>query len=200
MADARRAHTEFDDARAWLQEAVKEPMDPIAADVWAFDETFERVLLVKHRWRGWVPPGGRVEPGETPRDAACRELLEETGIIAEVLDVPAAVTIRSYRSDWAPTLGLSYAAIVDDSLPLTAESHQPAAWIPLDHQWVSAFPQDRPRIRAYAPWLRKASARSTARTTTSGPAQGGDGEADDEILQVDEDACGRCVDRGDGHE
>jgi 8-oxo-dGTP pyrophosphatase MutT (NUDIX family) len=27
----------------------------------------------------WEPPGGGIEPGETPRDTACRELSEETG-------------------------------------------------------------------------------------------------------------------------
>ena len=59
---------------------MKRPMDPIAAEVWAFDEAFKQVLLVNHRWRGWVPPGGRVESGEAPRDAAQRELKEETGL------------------------------------------------------------------------------------------------------------------------
>jgi 8-oxo-dGTP diphosphatase len=158
MSDARRAEAEFDNALAWLETATKSPMDPIAAEVWAFDEAFENVLLVNHRWRGWVPPGGTVEPGETPRDAACRELLEETGITADLLDVPAAVTVRSYRSDWAPTLGLSYAAAVDSSLPLTGESHQPVAWLPLHHDWEGAFPDDRAKIREYARRLSSARA------------------------------------------
>jgi 8-oxo-dGTP diphosphatase len=150
VTDARRAEAEFDNARTWLETALKGPMDPIAAEVWAFDGAFQHVLLVNHRWRGWVPPGGTVEPGETPRDAARRELLEETGITADLLKLPAAVTVRSYRSDWAPTLGLSYAAVVNSSLPLAGESHQPVAWIPLDHDWEGAFPEDRPRIREYA--------------------------------------------------
>ena len=107
-------------------------------------------LLVRHRWRGWVPPGGAVEPAETPREAARRELFEETGIRATLLDVPATVSVRSYRADWAPTLGLSYAAVIDISLRGVGESHQPVAWIPLDRDWEGAFPEDRPRVRAYA--------------------------------------------------
>lgn len=39
------------------------------------------VLLHKHRKLGlWLPPGGHVEPGELPDDAATREVLEETGV------------------------------------------------------------------------------------------------------------------------
>ena len=32
----------------------------------------------------WEFPGGKIEPGETPEDAACRECLEETGLAVEV--------------------------------------------------------------------------------------------------------------------
>jgi 8-oxo-dGTP pyrophosphatase MutT (NUDIX family) len=40
-----------------------------------------RVLMHYHRKLGkWLPPGGHIEDDELPDDAACREVLEETGI------------------------------------------------------------------------------------------------------------------------
>jgi 8-oxo-dGTP pyrophosphatase MutT (NUDIX family) len=43
----------------------------------------ERVLVIAHRRLGtWLPIGGELEAGETPIEAAVRELREETGIEA----------------------------------------------------------------------------------------------------------------------
>ena len=45
----------------------------------------EHVLLLRRRKAGfWQPVTGRIEPGEDPRHAASRELLEETGLSSEV--------------------------------------------------------------------------------------------------------------------
>lgn len=48
-----------------------------------------RVLLHRHRKLGiWLPPGGHVEPGELPDDAATREVMEEAGIAVELVGPP----------------------------------------------------------------------------------------------------------------
>ncbi|MDH6580688.1 NUDIX domain-containing protein [Kitasatospora sp. MAP5-34] len=153
VIDARRAVAEFDGARQWLADARQGPMEPLGAEVWVFDEELARVVLVKHRWRGWVPPGGKVEAGETPREGAIRELFEETGLRAELLPEPAAVAVRSYHPDLPVTLGLSYAAILDAATSLVAEAGQPVAWMRLDEGWESCFPDDLSRIRQHAAWM-----------------------------------------------
>lgn len=48
----------------------------------------DEVLLIRRgtppRLGEWSLPGGRIEPGERARDAAARELLEETGVTARI--------------------------------------------------------------------------------------------------------------------
>ena len=54
------------------------------ASVLVFDDR-DRVLLVRHvEGNVWTTPGGMIEPGETPADAAVRETWEETGLAVEL--------------------------------------------------------------------------------------------------------------------
>jgi 8-oxo-dGTP diphosphatase len=60
-----------------------------------FRDADGRVLLVKPTYKaGWDIPGGYVEPGESPKQAARREVLEELGI-----EPPIG---RLLVVDWAP--------------------------------------------------------------------------------------------------
>ena len=154
LDDAESARFEYEQARSWFRGAAAAFGEPLAVEVWVFDPALQQVLLVKHRWRGWVPPGGRAEPGEAPREAAARELAEETGLFAELLPQPAAAMVRSYHADWPITLGLTYAAVVDTTMSLTPEPGQPAEWKLVADGWPSSFPDDPARVAAYLEWLR----------------------------------------------
>jgi 8-oxo-dGTP diphosphatase len=66
----------------------------VAAGVLFFDEA-DRILLVQPTYKDyWDIPGGYVETGETPAQAAAREVREELGIEATVGPLLVA--------DWAP--------------------------------------------------------------------------------------------------
>lgn len=46
----------------------------------------EKVLLIFHRkMQKWLPPGGHLDPNETPPEAAIREAKEETGLDIEII-------------------------------------------------------------------------------------------------------------------
>jgi 8-oxo-dGTP diphosphatase len=52
----------------------------------------DRVLVIEHRrLRTWLPIGGELEPGETPLEAAHRELREETGFAGEFRPLAGAL-------------------------------------------------------------------------------------------------------------
>jgi ADP-ribose pyrophosphatase YjhB (NUDIX family) len=63
----------------------------------------DSVLLVQRArapWCGvWSLPGGNLETGELPRDAALRELLEETGIAADIAGLLDVVEIDALDDD-----------------------------------------------------------------------------------------------------
>ena len=66
-------------------------------------DTEGRVLLVRRAHEPslglWSIPGGRVEPGESAREAARREVREETGLDVEVGDLVATVDLGPYVVD-----------------------------------------------------------------------------------------------------
>lgn len=46
----------------------------------------DQVLLINHKkLKKWLPPGGHLDPNETPPEAAKREAFEETGIKIELI-------------------------------------------------------------------------------------------------------------------
>lgn len=129
----------------------------LATAVYVFTPDFEHLLFIRHR-KGpiagyWLPPGGHVDPGETPSAAAVREVFEETGQRVQLLNLsPLPVNHLSPRTEALPGplliqredlgdhdhLDLVYVAVAPEPGPLRAEADQPAIW--LKPEELGAYP------------------------------------------------------------
>jgi 8-oxo-dGTP diphosphatase len=124
------------------------------------------VLLVrrdKEPYRGmWSFPGGSIEPGETSREAAHREALEETGVEVEVLDVADVIDSIHPPGEGRP----GYHYLIVDFLavptgrcdPLAATDVSDARWVPVgeldDYELTpNARPVLERAIRRYTEWM-----------------------------------------------
>ena len=77
----------------------------------AFVVDGERTLLHWHkRLQQWMPPGGHIEPEEEPVEAVLREVLEETGIAAEIIPSASPLPFDSPRQLPPP-----YTILLEDS-------------------------------------------------------------------------------------
>ncbi|MGE5507631.1 MAG: NUDIX hydrolase [Chitinophagales bacterium] len=136
-------------------------------------------LILRHARGEWIMPKGHLEPGETPEEAALREVREETGLEARIV-APLGETSYHYRREGETLLRpkkviwyLMALGVPRENLALlTEEGLMEAAWLPLDEmaarltwqgdkgivekarQALRALPDDSPftaSLRPFAP-------------------------------------------------
>jgi len=97
-------------------------------------------LLIKHRRLGvWLPPGGECQPGETPLEAAARELVEETGLVGRfpvVSDIEGTPPgLIGYEEHIAGAKGrhLNFVFVADVDGDAVRPNHEFEEW-----RWVSS--------------------------------------------------------------
>jgi 8-oxo-dGTP diphosphatase len=119
----------------------------LTADVIAVAERdgVPHVLLIERRWDPfagrWALPGGHVDEGEQPIDAARRELAEETGVTVDTLDL-VGVYADPGRDPRGRYVTWAYLARLDDMpQPQAGDDAASARWVRLDEldqpNWIA---------------------------------------------------------------
>lgn len=121
-----------------LAQSGLHPVPAVGVVCWRGDE----VLLIKRgrapRLGEWSIPGGKVNRFESLHDAALRELLEETGVVAEIGPLLAVYEIIEPQFHYVL---IDYAAIWLSGEPRAGDDADEARFMPLDEA-ISLIKQD----------------------------------------------------------
>lgn len=117
----------------------KTPEGHITCSAFVVNQDFNKAALIEHaQLQRWLQPGGHMEPGEYPAEAAVREATEETGLSGVQLMAPGLIDVDIHTIPENPGKGepehshydLRYlcVAINEEMAPDMSETNG-AAWL-----------------------------------------------------------------------
>lgn len=125
----------------------------VAAVIKAMNDSGEKIIFATERGYGefkggWEFPGGKIEPGETPQQALCREIMEELDTkiqVGELID-----TIEYDYPSFHLSMDCFWCEVVSGNLVL--KEHEAARWLTSDEldsvEWLPADVTLIDKIRA----------------------------------------------------
>jgi 8-oxo-dGTP diphosphatase len=125
-------------------------MQTVGAFAVIFDSDASVLLCHRTDRDAWNPPGGRVEPGETPQEAVVREVLEEVGLrvrverLLGVHPVPAKDDLV-FTFVCVPVGGVLSTSSEADQVAWFARANLPANTLPRHVERIEEAYEGRPR-------------------------------------------------------
>ena len=109
----------------------------------AVDGDYRLGLVFHPRLGVWIPPGGHVEPDETPAEAALREVAEEAGLAATLLppaheSLPEGYPHRPVPPPWWTV-----------EIAVGPDRHTAADHVHIDHQFVALATSGAPHAAGH---------------------------------------------------
>ena len=104
-----------------------------------------RILLVRNRAGRWTLPGGRAHEGESLRDAAQREVLEEVGLVVKLGSRVSGRHVRVHESGCEACV--IFTARVKRGKPRPRAEIRELAWVALDEAPARMGAFNRRRVR-----------------------------------------------------